>query len=107
MDQLPTDKDRPSLIAKPIKDKNTPVSNFKCTQQKARKVIWCKECKKPRIVSKDRVFSDKDHLSFEKIMKEVSYSCGSWLFLPGHYLENHIFMSTNITCNTTIRLHYY
>ena len=107
LDNLPTDKDRPGMTAKPVKDSNVPVANFKCTQQKARKIICCKECKKPRLVYKDKVFSDQDHVSFENIMEEVSYSCGSWLLPPGHPLVNLIFISTNITCKSPISSQYY
>ena len=59
IDEMPTDRDRPGASANIEERNNIPRPEWKYTKQRARKIIFCKECAKPRLLHALKALDDR------------------------------------------------
>ncbi|VDI69131.1 Hypothetical predicted protein [Mytilus galloprovincialis] len=130
------DTDRPSLKAKPSKEKGlnpgtvghaglnvaqedhemeheqeefgvpTPDAHM-CITQNARSVVVCVECRKPRIVYSNHKLTDRQQISVTISTSEYEYTCGSPLLPPTNTMHKKVMCKLNLNCNSHVELAYY
>lgn len=127
------ESDRPSLKAKPIKEKklnlratvnvttSNPVNDIfeeeefevptpdahLCITQNARAIVECVECRKPRVVYSHHKLTERQIMSFTISISEYEYTCGSPLLPPTNSMSKKVMSRLNINCDSHVELAYY
>ena len=106
--EKPDDSYRPGgNLPEREKHESLPAPDFKFVNNRARKVIWCCECGKPRLLYSKQYLTDDENRALELAIENFDYSCGGPFIKTGHHLEKTIFVRLNINCNTKISAQYY
>ena len=101
--EKPDDSYRPGgNLPEREKHESLPAPDFKFVNNRARKVIWCCECGKPRLIYSKQYLSDDENHALELAIENFDYSCGGPFIKSGHHLEKRVFVRLNINCNTRI-----
>lgn len=123
------ESDRPSLKAKPIKEKKlnlratvnetqsnpandifeeeefgvpTPNAHLCITQN-----VECVECRKPRVVYSHHKLTERQIMSFTISISEYEYTCGSPLLPPANSMSKKVMSRLIINCDSHVELAYY
>ena len=100
----PDDCDRPGNTYLPKKTENTlvPKPNWRRYGQRIRKIIWCEECGKPRLIFSKNTLEDDIDIKIDRVLENFSYTCGGPIVPEGHEFEKLIFVEAYINCSKSI-----
>ena len=92
--------------------KNTPkstASTIPMSAQNARAVVNCVECEKPRVIYTKTKLDNRHRLFLAKQIRNVEYSCGSYLFpsSENQKVANSMIICPNLQCSMQIEVPYY
>ena len=68
---VPTDKDRPGATYLPCKANKTivPQPKWKRVGQRARRIVWCTECGKPRLIFSKLALTSEERTLIDVVME--------------------------------------
>ena len=104
---IPSDKYIPDGDSKDNVDRD-PAPSYKTQKQfsfvysRARKIIWCHECGRPRLLYSSQMLSDEQNNLFDIDVEKFLYTCGGPFLPKNHPLSKILFVSKYITCKREI-----
>ena len=106
-DAEPSDDARPGRSADVQPSIPLPKPTFKLTKQTARRIVFCTDCTKPRLLFSQKQLSSDQDKQLDAALDQLEFSCRSPLFEEGDELEGVVFQHWQSCCALTIDLKYY
>ena len=89
----PNDNDRPMIsTSKGDTVGVQPPKNFRFVKQCARKIVWCRECGRPRLIYSKMRLEDEIDQKLDLALEMVSYTCGGPIVDTSHELAKLFFL---------------
>jgi len=103
----PTDEHVPSLQNKDAAKIVLPTPPFSCISQYGRRVLFCTDCGKPRIIYSRKKLTESQQLAIDTYLEVFEFICGRPLFPEGHSLEEVLYQPKQTRCRAPISSQYY
>ena len=102
-----SEKDRPSLLLKPVISEADQNNKSLLTSPKVRGTLTCSTCHKPRCFYSNSSLTYREKIAVQMIRETEVYVCGGSLFPSGHEMYKSIVTRESLTCDNAIENAYY